>query len=57
MMTEKPKFKTVVVQIGEYKQNKYVKGSNHRITILDASHDKVYEIVNKAILEAVKKNK
>lgn len=55
MMTKKPKYKAVVIQIAEFSGSVYLKGTNHRISVFDSTHDKVFKVVEKALEEESKK--
>lgn len=55
MMTKKPKYKAVVIQIAEFIGSKYLKGTNHRISVFDTSHDKVFKVIEAALNEESKK--
>lgn len=56
MITKKPKFKAVVIQIAEFtSDNKYIKGTNHRLRVFDTSHDKVFRVIENALETESKK--
>lgn len=52
MMTKKPKYKAVVVQIAEFEGNKYVRKTNHRLSVFDSNHNEVFKIIQAALAKA-----
>lgn len=54
MIIKRPKVKACVIQVAEYSGAQYVKGSNHRISVYDTTHEKVFKIVEDALMNAAK---